>query len=173
MLPKKDGFSLAQDIRKIDQQTPIIFLTAKSMSEDKIKGFLAGGDDYITKPFVMDEFLLRIKAILKRTGLKSIERNGYNIGIFHFDTNNFILKENENEINLTKKEAEILKLLCAKKGTVVERELILNMVWGDDNYFNGRSLDVFISKLRKYLSTDNNVSLNNIHGIGFCLKDES
>ena len=175
MLPKKDGFSLAQDIRKIDQQTPIIFLTAKSMSEDKIKGFLAGGDDYITKPFVMDEFLLRIKAILKRTGVKSTEKIGYNIGVFHFDTNNFILKEkeNENEINLTKKEAEILKLLCAKKGTVVERELILNMVWGDDSYFNGRSLDVFISKLRKYLSSDTNVSLNNIHGIGFCLKDES
>ena len=173
MLPEKDGFTLAQDIRKLDEETPIIFLTAKSMSEDKIKGFLAGGDDYITKPFVMNEFLLRIKAVLKRTGIKAIEKTGYTIGHFYFDTANFLLKENGNEIKLTKKEAEILKILCAKQGTVVERELILNIVWGDDSYFNGRSLDVFISKIRKYLSSDSNISLNNIHGIGFCLKDES
>ena len=173
MLPEKDGFTLAQDIRKLDEETPIIFLTAKSMNEDKIKGFLAGGDDYITKPFVMDEFLLRIKAVLKRTGIKAIEKTGYTIGHFYFDTVNFLLKENGNEINLTKKEAEILKILCAKQGTVVERELILNIVWGDDSYFNGRSLDVFISKIRKYLSSDSNISLNNIHGIGFCLKNES
>jgi len=173
MLPEKDGFTLAEDIRKTDQNTPIIFLTAKSMTEDKIKGFLAGGDDYITKPFIMDEFLLRIKAILKRTGVRSVEKAGYQIGELYFDTENFILNDNDQKINLTKKEAEILKLLCSKKGTVVERELILNMVWGDDNYFNGRSLDVFISKLRKYLSSDSNISLSNIHGIGFCLKDQS
>lgn len=173
MLPEKDGFTLAEDIRKTDQNTPIIFLTAKSMTEDKIKGFLAGGDDYITKPFIMDEFLLRIKAILKRTGVRSVEKAGYQIGELYFDTENFILNDNGLKINLTKKEAEILKLLCSKKGTVVERELILNMVWGDDNYFNGRSLDVFISKLRKYLSSDSNILLSNVHGIGFCLKDQS
>ena len=173
MLPEKDGFTLAEDIRKTDQNTPIIFLTAKSMTEDKIKGFLAGGDDYITKPFIMDEFLLRIKAILKRTGVRTIEKAGYQIGELYFDTENFILNDNDKKTNLTKKEAEILKLLCLKKGTVVERELILNMVWGDDNYFNGRSLDVFISKLRKYLSSDSAVSLSNVHGIGFCLKDQS
>ena len=173
MLPLKDGFSLAQDIRKVDQKIPIIFLTAKTMNEDKIKGFLSGADDYITKPFVMDEFLLRIKAILKRTGLNSTKKSGYNIGKLHFDTKNFILKGANKEISLTKKEAEILKILCSKKGMVVERELILNMVWGDDNYFNGRSLDVFISKLRKYLYLDKNISLDNIHGIGFCLKEEN
>lgn len=173
MLPEKDGFTLAEDIRKTDQNTPIIFLTAKSMTEDKIKGFLAGGDDYITKPFIMDEFLLRIKAILKRTGVRSVEKAGFQIGELYFDTENFILNDNDLKINLTKKEAEILKLLCSKKGTVVERELILNMVWGDDNYFNGRSLDVFISKLRKYLSSDSNILLSNVHGIGFCLKDQS
>ena len=171
MLPERDGFSLAKDIRKIDHNIPIIFLTAKSMSEDKIKGFQSGADDYITKPFVMDEFLLRIKAILKRTGLQTKENTGYQIGKLYFDTHNFKLKTSDLDINLTKKEAEILKLLCSKKGMVVERDLILKMVWGDDSYFNGRSLDVFITKLRKYLSADNSISLNNIHGIGFCLVD--
>ncbi len=171
MLPEQDGFSLAKDIRKVDQNIPIIFLTAKSMSEDKIKGFLSGADDYITKPFVMDEFLLRIKAILKRTGIQSTENNGYYIGKLHFDTLNFKLKNGDTETNLTKKEAGILKLLCSQKGTVVERELILKMIWGNDSYFNGRSLDVFITKLRKHLSSDNSISINNIHGIGFCLND--
>ena len=171
MLPKQDGFSLAADIRKVNQKIPIIFLTAKSMTEDKIKGFQFGADDYITKPFVMEEFLLRIKAVLKRTGRQIKKISGYKIGEFYFDTDNFKLKIRDEEIKLTKKEAEILKILCSKKGIVVERNLILKMVWGDDSYFNGRSLDVFITKLRKYLSSDSTINLNNIHGIGFSLKD--
>ncbi len=173
MLPKKDGFSLAEDIRKIDKEVPLVFLTAKSLTEDKIRGFKVGADDYITKPFSMAEFELRIEAILKRSGKanKTIETER-KIGQFVFDMANFKLINGDEVRKLTKKEAEILKLLSKQKGKVVERELILNLVWGDDNYFNGRSLDVFITKLRKYLKSDETVNLKNIHGIGFILKDE-
>jgi len=173
MLPKKDGFSLAEDIRKIDKDIPIVFLTAKSMTEDKIRGFKIGADDYITKPFSLDEFQLRIEAILKRSGKtdKPIFSN-VKIGKYLFDTLNYTLTiKGEEPKKLTKKEAEILKLLSKQKGKVVERELILNMVWGDDNYFNGRSLDVFITKLRKYLKGDESINIKNIHGIGFVLND--
>lgn len=171
MLPKKDGFSLAEDIRKINQNVPIIFLTAKSLAEDKVKGFKVGADDYITKPFNMDELQLRIEAILKRSGVtEKVESSDIIIGSYTFDTSNYKLrKHGEEERKLTKKEAEILKLLSKQKGKVIERELILNMVWGDDNYFNGRSLDVFITKLRKYLKADENINIKNIHGIGFVL----
>ena len=173
MLPKKDGFSLAEDIRKIDKEVPIVFLTAKSLTEDKIRGFKVGADDYITKPFSMDEFQLRIEAILKRSGkTDKVVETERKIGGFVFDMSNFKLINGEDERKLTKKEAEILKLLSKHKGKVVERELILNLVWGDDNYFNGRSLDVFITKLRKYLKADENINLKNVHGIGFVLKDE-
>ena len=174
MLPKKDGFSLAEDIRKIDKNVPIIFLTAKSLAEDKVKGFKAGADDYITKPFNMDEFQLRIEALLKRTGkTEQVETSEIIIGSYIFDTSNYKLsKEGEEERKLTKKEAEILKLLSLQKGKVIERELILNLVWGDDNYFNGRSLDVFITKLRKYLKSDDKLVIKNIHGIGFVLNIE-
>ena len=153
MLPKKDGFSLAEDIRKLSNEVPIVFLTAKSMTEDKIKGFKAGADDYITKPFSMDEFYLRIEAILKRSGsISSKKSNGFKLGKYFFDSSNYKLSIGETEIKkLTKKEADILRILCEQKGNVVERDLILNLVWGDDSYFNGRSLDVFITKLRKYL----------------------
>ncbi len=173
MLPKKDGFSLAEDIRKIDKEVPIVFLTAKSLTEDKIRGFQVGADDYITKPFSMDEFQLRIESILKRSGKTDrIIESERQIGKFIFDMPNFKLKIGEDERKLTKKEAEILKLLSKNKGKVVERELILNLVWGDDNYFNGRSLDVFITKLRKYLKADEAINLKNVHGIGFVLIDE-
>lgn len=173
MLPKKDGFSLAEDIRKIDKEVPIVFLTAKSLTEDKIRGFKVGADDYITKPFSMDEFQLRIEAILKRSGktTRTIETER-KIGTFIFDMTNFKLIIGDEVRKLTKKEAEILKLLSKHKGKVVERELILNLVWGDDNYFNGRSLDVFITKLRKYLKADEGINLQNVHGIGFILKDD-
>lgn len=171
MLPKKDGFSLAEDIRTIDKNIPIVFLTAKALAEDKVKGFKVGADDYITKPFNMDEFQLRIEAILKRSGkTEQSDNNLIAIGEFTFDTSNYKLSiKGEEDRKLTKKEAEILKLLSQQQEKVIERELILNLVWGDDNYFNGRSLDVFITKLRKYLKADENININNIHGIGFSL----
>lgn len=175
MLPKKDGFSLAEDIRKIDKNIPIIFLTAKDLAEDKVKGFKAGADDYITKPFNMDEFQLRIEALLKRSGKKEETNNNLiKIGKYTFDISDYRLrKEGDEDRKLTKKEAEILKLLSKKQGNIIERELILNLVWGDDNYFNGRSLDVFITKLRKYLKADENININNVHGIGFVLNVET
>lgn len=173
MLPKKDGFSLAEDVRKLNPDMPIIFLTAKSQTEDKIKGFKAGADDYITKPFSMDELLLRIEALLKRSGSFAVNKDFHQIGQFVFDTKNYVLRSagNNAEKKLTKKEADILKILCDQKGKVVERELMLNMVWGDDSYFNGRSLDVFITKLRKYLKEDESIAIKNIHGVGFSLED--
>ncbi len=172
MLPKKDGFSLAEDIRKVDAEVPIFFLTARTMEEDRIKGFKMGADDYITKPFSMDELQLRIEAILKRTGKHiKVDTDKIQIGKYWFDIVNYQLTADGEEKKLTKKEAEILKLLAQQKDKVVERELILNMVWGDDNYFNGRSLDVFITKLRKYLKSDPNIQIKNIHGIGFVLSD--
>jgi DNA-binding response OmpR family regulator len=172
MLPKKDGFSLAEDIRKLSLEVPIVFLTAKSMTEDKIKGFKAGADDYITKPFSMDEFSLRIEAILKRTGSISTKKgNGFELGKYFFDSSNYKLSIGDNEIKkLTKKEADILRILCEQKGNVVERDLILNLVWGDDSYFNGRSLDVFITKLRKYLKEDDTINIKNVHGVGFVIE---
>ena len=172
MLPKKDGFSLAEDIRKLSNKVPIVFLTAKSMTEDKIKGFKVGADDYITKPFSMDEFYLRIEAILKRSGsISSKKSNGFKLGKYFFDSSNYKLSIGETDIKkLTKKEADILRILCEKKGNVVERDLILNLVWGDDSYFNGRSLDVFITKLRKYLKEDTSINIKNVHGVGFVIE---
>lgn len=170
MLPKKDGFSLAEDVRKINPEMPIIFLTAKSQTEDKIKGFKAGADDYITKPFSMDELLLRIGALLKRSGGMLKSKDVHQIGKYQFNVQNYTLDYEGQSKKLTKKEAEILKILSEQKGKVVERELILNMVWGDDSYFNGRSLDVFITKLRKYLKEDETIAIKNIHGVGFSLE---
>lgn len=172
MLPEKDGFSLASDIRRADGNLPIIFLTAKSMTEDKIKGFKAGGDDYVTKPFSNEELLLRIEAILRRTGELSEqkEKDVFQIGRFVFDHRTFLLKDGKAERKLTKKEAGVLRLLCMHKDQVLPRDLVLNMVWGDDNYFLGRSLDVFISKLRKYLKDDESVQIINVHGVGFRLQ---
>jgi DNA-binding response OmpR family regulator len=172
MLPHKDGFSLAQDIRKTSN-VPIVFLTAKSMTEDKVAGFKAGADDYITKPFGREEFLLRIQAILKRSGVNSGEVEKpkvYEIGKYTYDYENYRLITANFEKILTKKEADVLKLLCEQRGKVLERELLTNMVWGDDNYFVGRSLDVFITKLRKYLSLDPTVKITNVHGVGFKLE---
>ena len=171
MMPKKDGFSLANDIRKTNAQVPIVFLTAKSMTEDKIAGFEAGADDYITKPFSHDELLLRIKAILRRSQNQPDDKSSgeFVLGQFTFDHRNYLLK-GEEERKLTKKEADILKLLCEHRDQVLERELIANMVWGDDSYFVGRSMDVFITKLRKYLKQDESISITNIHGVGFKLE---
>lgn len=171
MLPKKDGFSLAEDIKKVSPEMPIVFLTAKSMTEDKIQGFKAGADDYITKPFSLDELVLRIKAILKRSGAGVKESDELIVGEYKFNPNLYELYYKGDLIKkLTKKEAKILSILMEQKNKVVERELILNLVWGDDSYFNGRSLDVFITKLRKYLSNDDKQTIKNIHGIGFSLE---
>lgn len=171
MLPEKDGFSMAEDIRKVNREVPIIFLTAKSLPEDKVKGFKVGADDYITKPFDNQEFLMRIEAVLRRTTGTSIveeENKGiYTLGGYHFDSINLRLTGYNQEQKLTKREAAILKLLAENKNKVIERSLVLNLIWGDDNYFNGRSLDVFITKLRKYLKDDNKIQISNLHGVGF------
>ena len=171
MMPKKDGFTLAREIRRINTETPILFLTAKSMTEDKVEGFNAGGDDYLTKPFSFDELSVRVKALLKRVNIhEEAEEKVVSLGGYLFDTENFTLKHPEFEKTLTKKEAMVLKILCKFKNQVVPRETILTAVWGQDDYFAGRSMDVFITKLRKYLSHDSAISISNIHGIGFKLE---
>jgi DNA-binding response OmpR family regulator len=172
MLPGKDGFSLAEDIRLTNAQVPIVFLTAKSQTEDKIAGFKAGGDDYLTKPFSHEELILRIEAILRRTIGKAPDgraREQFDVGDYTFDHRNLVLSHPTEERKLTKKEADVLRLLCLHADQVLPRELVLNMVWGDDTYFLGRSLDVFISRLRKYLKLDPKVAIVNVHGVGFKL----
>ncbi|WP_294679151.1 response regulator transcription factor [uncultured Fluviicola sp.] len=171
MMPKKDGFTLAREIRTMNQDIPILFLTAKAMTEDKIAGFNAGGDDYLTKPFSFDELSVRVKALLKRVNIQDEpEQKIVHIGTYVFDTENFTLKHPEFEKTLTKKEAMVLKILCKFKNAVVPRENILTAVWGQDDYFAGRSMDVFITKLRKYFSMDPKIAISNIHGIGFKLE---
>jgi DNA-binding response OmpR family regulator len=172
MLPHKDGFSLAEDIRTVNALVPIVFLTAKSQTEDRIAGFKAGGDDYLTKPFSHEELILRIEAILRRTHGKADDprdRDRFELGAFTFDHRNLVLSHPDEERKLTKKEAEVLRLLCMHQDQVLPRELVLNMVWGDDTYFLGRSLDVFISRLRKYLKADPTIQIVNVHGVGFKL----
>jgi DNA-binding response OmpR family regulator len=171
MMPKKDGFTLAREIRTMNQDIPILFLTAKAMTEDKIAGFNAGGDDYLTKPFSFDELSVRVRALLKRVNIQDEpEQKQVQIGSYTFDTENFKLTHPEFEKTLTKKEAMVLKILCKFKNAVVPRENILTAVWGQDDYFAGRSMDVFITKLRKYFSMDPQISISNIHGIGFKLE---
>ena len=170
MMPKKDGFSLAKDIRKINSNIPILFLSAKSNDEDKVEGFRSGGDDYLTKPFNTEELQLRVAAMLRRVNIKTEEnKSSYQIGGYLFDTLNFELTHPNFEKTLTKKEAQILTILCKFMNQVVSRELVLTGVWGQDDYFVGRSLDVFITKLRKYLKLDPKVEILNIHGEGFRL----
>ena len=172
MMPKKDGFTLAKDIRKINAKIPILFLTAKSSDEDKIEGFKSGGDDYLTKPFNVEELQLRVAAMLRRVDIEipEAEVSVYQLGDYTFDTINFTLKHSKFEKSLTKKEAQILKILCKFKNQVVAREIVMTGVWGQDDYFIGRSLDVFITKLRKYLKEDERIQITNVHGIGFKLE---
>ncbi|TNF29555.1 MAG: response regulator transcription factor, partial [Deltaproteobacteria bacterium] len=174
MMPKKDGFTLAKEIRQVDKEIPILFLTAKGSDADKVEGFKSGGDDYLTKPFNSEELQLRVAALLKRVNIRPHENNEdvLKIGQYTFDTVNFHLKHTKFEKVLTKKEAQVLKMLCKGMNEVVPRELILNAVWGQDDYFVGRSLDVFITKLRKYLKEDPNIQISNVHGIGFKLTDK-
>ncbi len=173
MMPIKDGFSLAEDIRALNKEIPIIFLTAKLMKEDKIKGFKLGADDFITKPFSSEELSLRIEAILRRyKHQKSIvdDEVVYKIGKFTFNYNDQLLTYNDLERSLTRKESEVLKLLCQYKNKLLRREIVLKHVWGKDDYFMGRSMDVYITKLRKYLKPDEDVTIINVHGAGFKLE---
>ncbi|MCS6821439.1 MAG: response regulator transcription factor [Microscillaceae bacterium] len=169
MLPKKDGFALAEYIRAKNQQIPIIFLTAKSLKEDRIRGFKVGADDYITKPFSIEELLLRIEVILKRSGQgnSQVSQDIYLLGKYQFDYKNLQLVFGQEKRDLTQMEANLLKLLADNKNRVLERDTILNLIWNQDDYFTGRSLDVFISRLRKYLSKDTNIEISNVHRVGF------
>ncbi len=170
MMPKKDGFTLAKDVREKNQQVPILFVTAKSMLEDKINGFKAGGDDYIVKPFSMEELCLRIEVFLRRSNGSASTEESFHLGQYSFDCSNLTLLHATGSKVLTQKESDVLKLLCLHKGRVLKREEILKSVWGDDDYFLGRSLDVFISKLRKYLKHDPSIEIVNYHGVGFRLE---
>jgi DNA-binding response OmpR family regulator len=170
MMPEKDGFSVAKEIRLTDKKTPILFLTAKSMKDDKLKGFELGADDYLTKPFAMEELIARIQAIMRRTGDNSLVKDEkLSIGSLDFDPNKSILYTKDGEKKLTTKENALLTLLVRNINEVLDRQATLRAIWGDDNYFNGRSMDVYIAKLRKLLSDDPNIEIMNIHGIGFKL----
>ncbi len=171
MMPKKDGFTLAKEIREKDQQVPIIFLTAKTMKEDMLVGFQSGADDYITKPFDSEVLLYKLKAIIKRSADKSHDtsQKEFDIGQFHFNHDHRTIKSGDESQKLSPKEADLLKLLCIYKNELLPRQKALKEIWGDDNYFNARSMDVFITKLRKYLKLDDKVEILNIHGEGFRL----
>lgn len=171
MMPVKDGFTLAREIRMIDPEVPIIFLTAKSMKEDVLEGFSIGADDYITKPFSMEELLYRIEAILRRTRGKGTQNKDtvFEIGRYSFDTKKQILSLDKEAHKLTTKESELLKLLCNNANNVLERNFALKTIWEDDNYFNARSMDVYITRLRKYLKGDPSVEIMNVHGKGYKL----
>ena len=171
MMPIKDGITLAREIRMIDPEMPIIFLTAKSMKEDVLEGFSVGADDYMTKPFSMEELIYRIEAILRRTqGVgQQNKQTEFEIGQFHFDANKQLLTLESKSVKLTTKESELLKLLCNNANNVLERNFALKSIWIDDNYFNARSMDVYITKLRKYLKEDPAVEILNIHGKGYKL----
>lgn len=177
MMPRIDGFTLAEEVRILDEDVPIIFLTAKSMKEDTLKGFQVGADDYLTKPFSMEELLMRLKAILRRTNKLNDEaekQTSFQIGRFEFDYNSQKLTfENGEEHKLTSKESELLRLLAIHKNNTMDRSLALKKIWLDDNYFNSRSMDVYITKLRKYLKADEDVQIVNVHGQGFKLLELS
>ncbi len=169
MMPKKDGFTLAKDIRLINTEIPIIFLTAKSMKEDIFQGFKIGADDYITKPFSMEELIFRLEAIIRRTKGASAVQDVYQLGKYKFDTQKQQLIDGENIVKLTTKESELLKLLCNNANKVLERNFALKTIWVDDNYFNARSMDVYITKLRKHLKDESSVEIINVHGKGYKL----
>lgn len=169
MMPKKDGFSVAKEVRMVNQEIPIIFLTAKSLKEDVLEGFSIGADDYMTKPFSMEELIFRIEAILKRTKKDMENKDVYKIGIYTFDVKKQLLEHAGNSQKLTTKEADLLKLLAQNSNKVLERNYALKAIWLEDSYFNARSMDVYITKLRKYLKDDPNIEIINVHGKGFKL----
>ncbi len=171
MMPLRDGFSFAREVRHHDAEIPIIFLTAKSLTEDKIAGFKIGCDDYITKPFSMEELVLRIQTVLNRRGLnlQKPKLEVFEIGKFKFDFPRQVLRIRDQELQLTAKEAELLQLLCLHQDQTLERSAALKKIWGDDSYHAGRSMDVFISKLRKHLKQDPDIEIKTIHGHGYRL----
>ncbi len=172
MLPVKDGYTLAREIRVLNPDIPIIFLTAKSMKKDIIDGFEAGADDYLTKPFSMDELLMRIEAVLRRTRRENQEEI-FVLGKYAFDSNKQTLTTQETVVNLTTKESELLKILCQHPNQILERNFALKAIWKDDNYFNARSMDVYITKIRKHLADEPAIEIINIHGKGYKLICES
>jgi len=172
MMPVKDGFAAAKEIRAMNRKVPILFLTAKALQEDKLKGFEAGADDYITKPFSMEELLMRMHAILRRTdegGKTTANDNVFSLGAYTFDFNHQLLTIGGKEQKLTSKEAGLMRLLCLNMNQVLDRSVALTQIWNDDSYFNARSMDVYVVKLRKYLKDDPSVELINVHGVGFKL----
>lgn len=175
MLPQQDGFSVASQIRKEGSEMPFIFLTAKSLEEDRIRGLKLGADDYITKPFSTEELKLRLENVLKRSNRTNpvSHQEKYPVGLYEFDFSNQVLRLGKQERRLTKKEALLLRLLCQNMNLLVRRETALTSIWGADDYFMGRSMDVYIAKLRRYLSDDPQVSIANVHGTGFKLEVSS
>lgn len=171
MMPLKDGFTLAEEIRRIDNNIPVIFLSAKNMKEDRIRGLKIGADDYITKPFSSEELSLRIEAILRRYKLNETEKKQvYKLGKYVFDYSEQVLIFEKNKMSLTRREAEVLLLLCENQNRLVRREIALETIWGENDYFKGRSMDVYITKLRKYLKNDDSIAIQNVHGTGFKLE---
>tara|TARA_Y100000385_G_scaffold291850_1_gene373131 strand:- start:3889 stop:4575 length:687 start_codon:yes stop_codon:yes gene_type:complete len=174
MLPEMDGFELAEKIRRLNSQVPIIFLTAKSLKEDKLIGLTIGADDYITKPFSMEELILKVQVFLKRKYIHSEEEDSaLKIGHFEMDHRNLKLINGEVEYVMTQKEADLLKELIKNKNQILKREQILEKLWGKNDYFLGRSMDVFISRLRKHLKSDERLKIENVHGVGFRLVEET
>ncbi|WP_346856631.1 response regulator transcription factor [uncultured Draconibacterium sp.] len=171
MMPKKDGFTLAKDIKIVNAEIPVLFLTAKNMKEDVLEGFKLGADDYITKPFSMEELIMRIEAILRRTSQEgqASTQQVFTLGKFTFDTRKQTLSDDDDSVKLTTKESDLLKLLCQNANKVLERNYALKSIWIDDNYFNARSMDVYITKLRKHLKDEPTVEIINVHGKGYKL----
>ena len=167
MMPEMNGFEVAQHIREKDAEIPIIFISAKALKEDRIKGLKIGADDYLVKPFSIEELILKIEVFLRRSKKKESAPTKYKVGNYDFDPNNYTLQNSDNKITLTQRESELLLFFIRNKNTVLKRQDILKAVWGDDDYFMGRSLDVFISRLRKVFSDEENISIENLHGIGF------
>lgn len=167
MMPELNGFELAQQIRDKNSEIPIIFLSAKALKEDRIKGLKIGADDYLVKPFSIEELILKIEVFLKRSKKTDNSQTQYKVGKYNFDPKNYTLTDNQNTTTLTQRESELLLYFIRNKNTVLKRQDILKVVWGDDDYFMGRSLDVFISRLRKVFANQENIVIENLHGIGF------
>lgn len=173
MLPIMDGFTMASKIRETDKNTPILFLTAKSLDQDKIRGFNLGGDDYVTKPFNIELLHLRIQALYKRSNpFENIEQNIFNIGSITFDYNSQTISKGDINEKLSNKEAEIFRLLCIHKNKVLARDVALKTIWGENDYFKGRSMDVFVARLRKVLKMDDALEITTVHGKGFQLNEK-
>jgi len=167
MLPNKDGFTIAEEIRNINKEVPIIFLTAKTQTEDLVKGFKTGGNDYIRKPFSMEELIVRIENVLKHRTEKPAGNADVNIGTYRFQSNHQVLRHEGEERKLSFRETELLKILYSNRDRIIDRRDILNLLWGNDNFFNSRNLDVYITKLRSYLKKDDNLQIITVKGVGY------